>query len=74
LIEHGRTGLLFEPGSPDDLARHLAWAEAFPEKMRAMGENARAVYEARFTPQQNYECLMAIYDEAAAAVRLKVAV
>lgn len=74
LIEHGRTGLLFEPGSPDDLARHLAWAEAFPEKMRAMGENARAVYEARFTSRQNYGRLMAIYDEAIAAVRLKVAV
>jgi glycosyltransferase involved in cell wall biosynthesis len=74
LIEHGRTGLLFEPGSPDDLARHLAWAEAFPQKMRAMGENARAVYEARFTSQENYGRLMAIYEEAIAAVRLKVAV
>lgn len=74
LIEHGRTGLLFEPGSPDDLARHLAWAEAFPEKMRAMGKNAREVYEARFTSRQNYGRLMAIYDEAVAAVRLKVAV
>lgn len=74
LIEHGRTGLLFEPGSPDDLARHLAWAEAFPGKMRAMGENARAAYEARFTSQENHGQLMAIYEEALAAVRLKVAV
>jgi glycosyltransferase involved in cell wall biosynthesis len=74
LIEHGRTGLLFEPGSADDLARHLAWAESFPQKMRVMGENARAVYEARFTPRENYGQLMAIYEEALAAVRLKVAV
>jgi glycosyltransferase involved in cell wall biosynthesis len=74
LIEHGRTGLLFEAGSSEDLARHLAWAEAFPEKMRAMGENARAVYEARFTSRENYGRLIAIYEDALAAVRLKVAV
>jgi glycosyltransferase involved in cell wall biosynthesis len=74
LVQHGRTGLLFEPGSADDLGRHLAWAEAFPAKMRAMGENARAAYEARFTSQENYQQLMAIYEEAIGAVRLKVAV
>lgn len=48
LVEPGRNGLLFEPGSGRDLARRLAWAEAFPEKMRQMGECARADYEARF--------------------------
>ena len=41
LIEPGRNGLLFEPGSARDLARRLAWAEAFPENMRQMGECAR---------------------------------
>lgn len=73
LIDHGRTGLLFEPGSARDLARHLAWAAAFPAKMRAMGENARAKYEAKFTPEKNYEQLMAIYDEALSAVKLRIA-
>ena len=48
LVEPGRNGLLFEAGSGRDLARRLAWAEAFPEKMRQMGECARADYEARF--------------------------
>jgi glycosyltransferase involved in cell wall biosynthesis len=48
LLEPGRNGLLFEPGSARELARRLAWAEAFPEKMRQMGECARADYEARF--------------------------
>jgi glycosyltransferase involved in cell wall biosynthesis len=40
MVEPGRNGLLFEPGSARDLARRLAWAEAFPEKMRQMGECA----------------------------------
>lgn len=74
LVEHGHTGLLFDPGSPRDLARHLAWAEAFPGKMRVMGAQARAKYEAMFTPEKNYEQLMAIYEDAIAAHKLKIAV
>ena len=57
LIEPGRNGLLFEPGSPRDLARRLAWAEAFPEKMRQMGECARADYQARFVATWSYRTL-----------------
>jgi glycosyltransferase involved in cell wall biosynthesis len=54
LVEPGRNGLLFEPGSGRDLARRLAWAEAFPEKMRQMGECAKADYRARFVADYSY--------------------
>ena len=74
LISHGHTGLLFTPGSSQGLAWQLAWAESFPEKMRAMGRNARAKYEACFTPERNYEQLMAIYEDAIAMHRFKIAV
>jgi len=57
LVEPGRNGLLFEPGSARDLARRLAWAEAFPEKMRQMGECARADYEARFVAEWGWQKL-----------------
>jgi glycosyltransferase involved in cell wall biosynthesis len=57
LIEPGRNGLLFEPGSARDLARRLAWADAFPEKMRQMGECARADYQARFIGDWGYQKL-----------------
>jgi glycosyltransferase involved in cell wall biosynthesis len=57
LIEPGRNGLLFEPGSARDLARRLAWAEAFPERMRQMGECARADYQARFIATFSYRTL-----------------
>ena len=57
LIEPGRNGLLFEPGSARDLARRLAWADAFPEKMRQMGECARADYLARFIAKWSYQTL-----------------
>jgi glycosyltransferase involved in cell wall biosynthesis len=57
LIEPGRNGLLFEPGSARDHARRLAWADAFPEKMRQMGECARADYQARFIAKWSYQTL-----------------
>jgi len=74
LVDHGRTGLLFEPGSAHDLARHIAWAEAFPAKRRAMGDEARECYEERFTSERNYAELMAIYEDAIASASLRVAV
>ena len=57
LIQPGRNGLLFEAGSARELARRLAWAEAFPEKMRQMGECARADYDARFVADWSYQRL-----------------
>ena len=66
LVDHGRTGLLFRPGSETGLARALDYAQAHPDLMREMGAHARAVYEARFAPQRNYEQLMDIYDDAIA--------
>jgi glycosyltransferase involved in cell wall biosynthesis len=57
MIEPGRNGLLFDPGSARDLARRMAWAEAFPEKMRQMGECARADYQARFVADWSYQRL-----------------
>ena len=54
LIEPGRNGLLFAPGSARELARRLAWAEAFPERMRQMGECAQADYQARFGTHWTY--------------------
>ncbi len=57
VIVPGRNGLFFEPGSARDLARRLAWADAFPEKMHQMGECARADYQARFIGEWSYQTL-----------------
>ena len=67
LVEPGRNGLLFEAGSARSLARRLAWAEAFPEKMRQMGECARADYLARFIADWSYRKL---YGERRRTARL----
>jgi glycosyltransferase involved in cell wall biosynthesis len=64
LVEDGATGLLFEPGDAQDLARKMAWAAANPDEMAQMGQRARARYEAEFTPDRNYAQLISIYRDA----------
>ncbi len=64
LIEDGETGLLFEPGNVADLAVKMRWAIDHLEEMQRMGAAARAEYEAKYTAEQNYKQLMAIYAEA----------
>ena len=64
LIEDGETGLLFDAGSAQDLASKIHFAEAHPDIMRQIGAKARAEYEAKYTPQRNYQRLMAIYMDA----------
>ena len=68
LVEPGRNGLVFQPGSARDLARRLAWAEAFPEKMRQMGECAQADYQARFIADWSWQRL---YGERRRQARLQ---
>jgi len=73
LVDHGRTGLLFDPQSPADLAQTICWAEAHPEAMRAMGSHARREFEARYTPDRNYSRLIGIYRQAIESVHTEAA-
>jgi glycosyltransferase involved in cell wall biosynthesis len=62
----GRTGRLFRPGDPVDLAAQLEWFATHPAEVAAMRREARAEFEAKYTAEPNYRYLMDIY---AAAVR-----
>ena len=64
LVEHGRTGLLFRPGDPKDLAAQVGWALSHPAELRSMREEARAEFEAKYTAERNYLALMEIYATA----------
>ena len=64
LVEHGVTGLLFNPGDANDLAKNMQWAQEHPEQMAEMGRNARLHYEANFTADRNYDQLMKIYHDS----------
>jgi glycosyltransferase involved in cell wall biosynthesis len=64
LVEHGRTGLKFRPGDPEDLATQVDWALSHPANLRRMRGDARAEFEARYTAEINYPKLMEIYESA----------
>jgi len=64
IIEDGRTGLLFEPGDPDDLAAKVRWLMENKKAAAQMGKAARAEFEAKYTADKNYEMLINIYQMA----------
>lgn len=61
LVEAGRTGLLFDPQDPDELAEKAEWAWSHPVSINEMGKAARKRYLSHHTAEQGYESLMRIY-------------
>jgi glycosyltransferase involved in cell wall biosynthesis len=61
LIDHGRTGLHFQPGGADDLAAKVLWMVEHPEELGRMRAQARREYELHYTADRNYTCLMEAY-------------
>lgn len=64
MIRHGETGWLFEPGNPEALRQQVQKVWDSPETLRQVGQNARAEYLQKYTPERNYEQLIAIYEQA----------
>ena len=67
VVEHRRTGLLFNPGDAKDLAGCIEWAWSHRRQLAEMGREARREYEAKYSAENNYRQLMEIY---ASAVRV----
>lgn len=66
LIDQGRTGLHFAVGDAQDLARQIEWAFANPHALDAMRRAVRAEYVTKYTAEENYRQLLALYDRAIA--------
>jgi glycosyltransferase involved in cell wall biosynthesis len=66
VIRDRETGRVYRPGDAGHLADVLE--EMFGDRamVRDMGQRARAEYEAKYTPQRNYEQLMNVYAMATA--------
>ena len=72
LVHDGRTGLLFEPGNPADLALKIHALLDDPARTIGMRRAARREYEDKYTAETNYRMMIAIFEEAAESSRLKV--
>ncbi|WP_017558209.1 glycosyltransferase [Nocardiopsis baichengensis] len=64
LVEQGRNGYLYEPGSPDDLAKYLSVILASPEERARMGAESRAM-AARHDHERSLDRFERIYADVA---------
>jgi glycosyltransferase involved in cell wall biosynthesis len=64
IIQHGKNGILFEPGNPSALAQAVEECWDNPEVLSAMSANARCSFETKYSKQQKYDSLMEIYERA----------
>lgn len=70
LIEDGRTGLLINPGDPDDLVAKVNWALAHRAELSSMRAQARLEYQTKYTAKLNYQRLMEVYEKAILRTKL----
>lgn len=64
IIKDGENGMLFAPGDAPDLASKAKWLLENPQQTQKLGENAKRTFLAKYTAEQNYTELMAIYENA----------
>lgn len=64
LVDDGKTGILFSPGSSEEIASRIVqiWNDAVT--LRSMHENCRKEFDNRYTEETNHSILMSIYESA----------
>lgn len=63
IIKDAYTGLLFQPGNPDDLREKLHWITAHPNEILILGRNGKRHFEENYNTEVHYNGLMNIYNE-----------
>ena len=69
IVEHNKTGLLFEPGDVAGLASALGQLHADPLRLRHFGHQARSYATGHFTWGKSLERILALVEELPAAPR-----
>jgi glycosyltransferase involved in cell wall biosynthesis len=62
LIDEGKDGLLFTPGTEDELAACVRRLWDHPEETRRMGANGRRKVLNQYTPENHYQQLFSLYE------------
>jgi glycosyltransferase involved in cell wall biosynthesis len=63
IVEEGKSGLLFEAGRADELARKVQYLAEHSEDARRMGACGRSLVETKYGPDQGYTNLMEIFSK-----------
>lgn len=71
LVTDQKTGVLFEPGNPQDMADKARWLIEHPQEFSRMRQLTRQEYTEKYMPEENYQGLMAIYQKTIAEFKGK---
>ena len=74
IVTDGQTGLHFQAGDAEDLAKKVQWAWEHPDEIDAMGRGARQEFEKKYTAARNIGMLEEIYEFAMAPRRKRAGV
>jgi glycosyltransferase involved in cell wall biosynthesis len=66
IVNDGSTGMCFAAGNPRDLRDKVRFAVENPETLEAYSRKARREYELKYTSEQNFLTLKAIYERVLA--------
>lgn len=72
IIEHGKSGLLIEPGNYKELANNILTLMADEKLRKNLGENARIEVEKNYTWERNAIKIMEIYKEVLGVKKLYI--
>lgn len=64
IVEHGKSGIVFQPGDPQSLLSEVRTAWENSNMLERLGKGARAEFEEKYTEEANYSMLIDIYDKA----------
>ena len=64
IVDDGKTGLLFDSGNAEDLARKIRTLWDDPELCRQMGQAGKEKALREYSPEKYYDRLMAVYAKA----------
>ena len=73
IVRDHETGVLFEPGNPQNLAYWVQWCLENPEITTALGNRGRQEYERKYSADRNYAMLIDAYRRAADRSALQAA-
>ena len=69
IVEHEKTGLLFEPQNSDDLADKVRWLYDRQGEIASMGRQARATVEQKYDVRLRYAALSKIFNKVIESAR-----
>jgi glycosyltransferase involved in cell wall biosynthesis len=64
IVEHGKSGIVFQPANPQSLLQEVRAAWETPGLLERLGQGARAEFASKYTEEANYATLMEIYRKA----------